>query len=335
MPGKAAKVIVTERQLPLLVEFSRSQSEAGFVRQRATIIVRSWEGRSNEEIAAELGLGRHAVGVWRRRWRDAWEELTRLECAEPRRLREALHEMFRDAPRSGSPGKYTAEQVTLILAVACEPPKKSGRPITHWTHAELRDEVVQRGIVPAISVRQVGRYLEQAILQPHRRKMWINTKEKDPAVFQQQVEAVCSTYQEATSRQAENGTRTMCVDEMTGLQALERAAPDKEPAPGSIAKHEFEYERHGTTTLIGNWDVVAGLMLAETIGPTRTEEDLVHHFQRVVATDPKVPWVFVVDCLNVHWSAGLVEWVASCCEPNRPLGKKRQTGCAPVASQPA
>lgn len=326
MPGNAAKVVVSERQLVILEEFRRSRSEPKWVVQRAGIIVLAWEGMANQEIATEVSLNRGAVGVWRRRWQDAWEELTLLECSEPMRLRDAIRETLKDAPRAGCPGTFTAEQVTQILAVACEPPEKSGRPITHWTYAELRDEVVQRKIVPGISVSQVGHYLRAAALQPHRRKMWINTTEKDPETFQQQVAEVCQTYQEAVPRHETDGTRTVCIDEMTGLQALERAAPDKPTQAGRVARHEFEYVRHGTTTLIGNWDVVTGAMFSETIGPTRTEADFVAHIEQTVATDPDVPWVFVVDCLNVHWSASLVEWIAKRCEPDRPLGKKREIG---------
>lgn len=331
MPGKAAKVWITERQQSILLELSKSVTESQLVVQRATIVLRAFAGHLNEQIAVEIGLGPGQVGVWRRRWQAAWEELTALECREPRRLREAIQEVFRDAPRSGSPGTFTAVQVTQILALACEPPENSGRPITHWTRKELHAEVLKRGIAQ-ISESQVGRYLKQAVLQPHRRKMWLNTKEKDPAVFEEQVKAVCQTYLEAPRRAAEDGTRTVSVDEMTGLQALERAAPDKRPQPDLVAQHEFEYIRHGTTTLIGNWDVVAGQMVACTLGPTRTEPDFVLHIAQTVATDPNVPWVFVADCLNVHQSAGLVEWVAKTCELDQPLGKKRETRHPGIAS---
>ena len=323
MPGKAAKVVISERQQAVLTEFSKSRSKPLLLRQRAMIVLLAFSSQPNDEIASTVGLHRRQVGVWRRRWRDAWNALTRLECSEPRRLREAICETLRDAPRGGCRGTFTAEQVTRILAVACEKPAQSGRPITHWTRRELREEVIKRGIVAGISVSQVGRYLAQALLQPHRRKMWINTTEKDPDQFQRQVEQVCQTYQQAEARYENDGTRTVCIDEMTGLQALERGAPDKDMQPGQVAKQEFEYTRHGTTTLIGNWDVVRGETFATTIGPTRTEEDFVAHVQQTVASDPDAQWVFVVDCLNVHWSAGLVEWVAKTCEPERPLGKKR------------
>ena len=332
MAGSAARVVVTERQLAILDEFRRSRSEPGWVVQRAAVIFLAFEKWSNQEIAAEVGLDRMAVGLWRRRWRAAWDELTLWECTEPRRLREAIRETLRDAPRSGCPGRVTAEQVAQILAVACEPPVNSGRPITHWTHGELRDEVIKRGIISIISESQVGRYLKAAVLQPHRRRMWLNTTEKDPVVFEQQVIAVCQTYQEAPARHAADGTRTVCVDEMTGLQALQRNAPDKPPRVDQVAKQEFEYTRHGTTTLIGNWDVVAGNMLAETIEPTRTEADFVAHIDQTVATDPDVPWIFVQDNLNIHWSASLVEWTAKKCGLEEPLGEKRQVRNPPQPS---
>src|SRR5271169_1581228 len=103
MPGKAAKVTITERQEVILEELSRSRSEAKLIAQRATIILLAFGKLPNEEIAAKVGLERKQVGLWRRRWQNAWESLTVLECREPRRLREAVRETLRDAPRSGAP----------------------------------------------------------------------------------------------------------------------------------------------------------------------------------------------------------------------------------------
>jgi len=335
MPGKAAKVKITERQQEILRELSRSRSESQMISQRATIILLAFEGERNEDIAPIVALERKQVGVWRRRWQDAWESLTLLECTEPRRLREAVRETLRDAPRCGSPGTFTAEQVAQILAVACEPPAQSSRPITHWTHRELREEVIKRGIVENISVSRIGDYLREAAMQPHRRKMWLNTKEKNPDQFQEQVETVCETYQAAPERHEQNGTHTVSCDEMTGIQALERIAPDKPMRPSQIAREEFEYTRHGTTTLIGNLDVLSGEMIACTIGPTRTEKDFLRHVQQTVATDPHGEWIFIVDTLNIHWSASLVEWIAQRCEPDRPLGKKREGRDSQKPSEPS
>ena len=82
-------------------------------------------------------------------------------------------------------------------AVACEPPEKSGRPVTEWTHAELADEVVRRGIVESISPRHLGRLLAEADLHPHRVRYWLNAKDKDDGAFAAQVQLVCATYAEA------------------------------------------------------------------------------------------------------------------------------------------
>lgn len=335
MPGKAAKVVVSVRQHEILTEFSRSRSEPGAIVKRATVILKAFAGALNEDIAQEVSLERKQVGIWRKRWQDGWDGLCTLECQKPLQLREAIREMLRDAYRSGCHGKFTAEQVTAIIALACEPPSQSDRPGTHWTYWELRDEVIKRKIVESISVAQVGRYLREAAVQPHRRKMWLNTDEKDPVQFQKEAETVCQTYLEAPARKAADGTHTVSTDEMTGLQALERNADSKPTKPGLIARDEHEYTRHGTTTLIGSFDVTSGEMVAAQIGPTRKEEDYLRHIQQTVNIDPKAPWIFINDRLNIHWSESLVKWVAEQCELNQPLGKKRQGRNSEVAGHPA
>ena len=75
-----------------------------------------------------------------------------------------------------------------------------------------------------------------------------------------------------------------------------------------------------------NLDVTTGLLFAPTLGPTRTEPDFVNHIARVVATDPQASWNFVLDNLNIHWSASLLEWVAEQCGVNVDLGIKGRRG---------
>jgi transposase len=327
MPGKAAKVTVTERQHEILLTLRNATTAASHLRQRAAVILLAFDGLRNEEIADRIGLGRCQVGRWRRRWARAWSALIDRECRESKAdLRRAIEALLSDASRPGAPGKFTPEQVTQILAVACEPPEKSGRPITHWTAYELADEVVKRGIVASISTTQVGRYLRQAAMQPHKSRYWLNTTEKDPEWFREQVEAVCNTYLAAPRLERTRNTHTVCVDEMTGIQALERIAPTKLMIAGKPARIEFEYERHGTLTLIGNFQVTTGELIAPTIGPTRTEADFATHIEQTMATDPGASWVFVTDNLNIHCSETLVRVVAEACAIEGPLGKKGVRG---------
>ncbi len=327
MPGKTAKVTITERQHDLLETIHKAPTASSQLRQRAAIILWAFQKRDNAEIAAAVGLSRRQVSTWRRRWADAWERLIRIECTQTHAaLRRAVEQVLRDEPRAGSSGKFTPEQVVAILALACEPPEKSGRPITHWTAKELADEAIKRGIVPSISVTQVGRYLREAALQPHKKRYWLNTREKDPVVFAGRVQAVCDTYQEAPALARDQGTHTVSTDEMTGLQALERSAPDQPMTYGRPERIEAEYTRHGTLTLIGNFDVTTGELITPTIGPTRTELDFVEHIAHTVATDPEAGWIFVVDNLNIHGSEMLVRLVAKACGIAEPLGRKNMHG---------
>jgi transposase len=113
---------------------------------------------------------------------------------------------------------------------------------------------------------------------------------------------------------------------MTGIQALERAAPTLPMRPGLVERREFEYHRHGTRRLIANFAVATGQIVSPSLGPTRTEADFAAHVARTIAADPQAGWVFVVDQLNTHQSAALVRLVADRCAPSRALGVKGKRG---------
>src|SRR5436309_9397382 len=133
MPGKAAKVVITERQHQVLHELAFSRSTPQGLAHRAEILLLAFDGLTNEAIAEKLQCERHGIGIWRRRWQKAFSQLTVIECLEkPPVLRHAIAEVLGDLPRAGCGGTFTAEQIAQILAIACEPPEQSGRPVTHW-----------------------------------------------------------------------------------------------------------------------------------------------------------------------------------------------------------
>lgn len=134
---------------------------------------------------------------------------------------------------------------------------------------------------------------------------------------------ICELYRDAQELSQE-GAHIVSTDEMTGIQALEHKYPDKLPLPGQCAKMEFEYIRHGTTSLIGFFDVASGRMQSPYLNPTRTEEDFVKAVEALVNTDPKASWTFVCDGLNTHKSESLVRFVAQSCGMDLELGKKEK-----------
>jgi hypothetical protein len=126
MPGKAAKVIITEKQKSILESFSRSKSVSVSLAQRSKIILLAFEGHNNEAIELLVGLKHDAVGQWRRRWRDNWERLIDVECSEERCVLKAeIKKLLADRKRSGRPPRITAQQQAAIFKTACEDPQKT------------------------------------------------------------------------------------------------------------------------------------------------------------------------------------------------------------------
>ena len=97
--------------------------------------------------------------------------------------------------------------------------------------------------------------------------------------------------------------------------------------PGRVERREFEYKRHGTVTLIANFDVAQGKVIAPSMGPTRNEADFVTHIKQTVACAPEVTrWHFVTDNLNIHQSESLVRFVAAHDGIEADLGEKGKRG---------
>lgn len=147
----------------------------------------------------------------------------------------------------------------------------------------------------------------------------------DEVQFREDVRTVCQLYHQATELH-ERGVHLLSTDEKTGIQALERLHPTRPMAPGKPEAQEFEYVRHGTQALIANFEVATGRIVSSTVGDTRTEDDFVDHIRATVATDPEAEWVFIVDQLNTHKSAGLVRLIAELCGVEDDLGVKGRSG---------
>ena len=155
MPLLAADpVTVLPEQREVLEELLRTHSTPQQLALRARLIVHAVEGVGVRESARELGVWPKTVRYWRRRWRQADH-------------RHSVCERLADAPRSGAPATYTAEQICAVVAMTCEKPSDSERPISQWSQRDIADEAMRRGLVPNISQRSVGRFLKKRRTSSH------------------------------------------------------------------------------------------------------------------------------------------------------------------------
>ena len=163
---RAVGITLSTRQRAILVKWVRGKAQTPHrLVERSRIILFSADGMPNISQAHRLGVDRQRVRRWRARFAAAQERLSKAERegASDHDQAELMRCVLADEQRPGVPPTFSAEQLTQIIAVACEPPGESDRPVTHWTPRELADEVIKRGIVPTISPRHVDRILKGGI----------------------------------------------------------------------------------------------------------------------------------------------------------------------------
>jgi putative transposase len=149
MPLLAADpVTVSSEQREVLEQLVRTHSTPQQLALRARIILHASDGMRVRRCARELGVWPKTVRYWRKRWRQAAEG-------------QSVPDRLADAPRSGKPATFTAEQICAVVAMTCEKPSESERPISQWSQREIADEAMRRGLVPRISQRSVGRFLKK------------------------------------------------------------------------------------------------------------------------------------------------------------------------------
>ena len=164
--SSARRITVTERERSILERWQKNKADTpARLVERSAIILLCADGVSNAEQGRILGIDRQRVRRWRTRWAENEGRLAEAawEGVSDKDLRKLLGDILSDEQRPGAPPTFTAEQLTQIIGVACEPPEESGRPVTHWTPRELADEVIKRGIVEKISPRHVDRLLKGGI----------------------------------------------------------------------------------------------------------------------------------------------------------------------------
>jgi putative transposase len=148
---KPPAVDLTDAERQELEKLVKRHSTEQQIALRARIVLAAAAGKGNAQIGRELQITVDTARLWRQRWLDL-QAIPASELSGEERLQ--------DLPRPGAPARITADQICQIVALACEKPEASERPISQWTSREIADEIIKRDIVEQISPRHAARLLK-------------------------------------------------------------------------------------------------------------------------------------------------------------------------------
>jgi transposase len=228
-------VVLTASQRRFLQRLVRRPTAQQRQVTRARIVLLASAGWANQAIARKLELAPNTVGKWRKRF-----------CMEG-------FDGLADRKRSGRPRVFSAAVVAYAKAVACELPRTRGVPLSRWSLAELREELLASGLVSQVSTTTLWRWLADDPIKPWQHRSWIFPR--DPA-FAAKAEVVLDLYQRVFQA-AELGPDEYVIsaDEKTSIQARCRCHPTLPPAQARAMRVEHEYERRGALAYLAAWDV--------------------------------------------------------------------------------
>jgi len=239
---------------------------------RARIILAAADGQANQHIARVLGIPEITVSKWRRRFASRGLE------------------GLQDAPRWGRPRKYGPEVWQKVQHRVCQQPPSQGR----WSVRSLAEEVG----LPSTTVHEI---LVASHLQPHRLRTFTFSPDPD---FEAKLLDIAGLY----LNPPENAL-VLCVDEKTGIQALDRTQPLLPLSAKKPRAWSNEYVRHGTQTLLAALKIATGEVLAQ-VRQRRTSVNFLRFLDDVVAACPEVNLHLVLDNLNIHKNQAAQEWLA-------------------------
>ena len=267
---------LAEGERDQLLRWSRRATSAQSLALRSRIVLACADGLDNKQVAAKLGIVPATVGKWRRRFVE-------------RRMDGLL-----DEPRPGGPRSISDEQIEAVIVATLE---RTPKDATHWSRASMAAET-------GLSRSTIGRIWREFRLKPHLVETF---KLSSDPLFIEKVRDVVGLYLDPPER-----ALVLCVDEKSGIQALDRSAPVLPMMPGRHALPErrtHDYVRSGTTTLFAALDVASG----QVIGSLHRRHRALEFRKFLTKIDTEVPDELdvhlVCDNLSTHKTPAIMRWL--------------------------
>jgi transposase len=297
-PRKRNALQFTELEFRKLDSIRKSRSEEKRRTLRASILLDSLSGQSDEAIARRHHVSRGTV------------VLCIQKC-----LRFGLDAALGELPRPGKPRSLPDDALAWVRHCACQKPKELGYSYELWTYqvltAHLRGHCVAAGhpALRKLSRSKLHKILRQGELRPHKIRYYV--ERRDPA-FEAKMAHVLHVYKEVEIvneyRQGEAGQPlgmvTISYDEKPGIQALAVTTPDRPPVAGRHPSHlrDYEYERLGTVSLLAGMDLHTG-RIVEIVSDTHTSADFIAFLKKLDGAYPERQKIrLVLDNHSAHVS---------------------------------
>jgi transposase len=268
-----AELQLSEDERTTLERWARRPKSEQSLALRCKIVLACAEGLSNGEVAERLGVNRTTVGKWRSRFVE-------------RRL-EGLH----DEPRPGVPRKFGDDDIeALVVKTLTDKPKDA----THWSTREMAKAT-------GMSQPTVSR-----IWRAFRLKPWATDtfKLSEDPLFIKKVRDVVGIYMNPPEHAV-----VCCVDEKTGIQALDRTQPILPMRPGQVERRTHDYVRNGVTDLFAALNVATGEVIATTRRRHRAEEFKAFLIEIDKAVPDSLEVHVVLDNSSTHKTPAIKTWL--------------------------
>jgi len=273
MPRSVAALVVSDSEREQIERWLAAMGTPQQVSLRCRIVLAAAAGMPEGAIAAENGVNRKTVRLWRERFGA-----------------EGLAGLWQIAPGRGRKATYNADRIKAVIDATLQS-KPDGA--THWSCRTMAS-------AQAIGKSTINTIWRSHNIKPHRAETF--KLSRDPR-FLEKLTDVVGLYLNPPDKAI-----VLCVDEKSQIQALNRTQPGLPLKKGRCGTMTHDYKRNGTTALFAALNVLEGRVIGECYKRHRHQEFL-KFLRSIEAEFPgRIPLHLVLDNASTHSTPEVRRW---------------------------